>query len=128
MAVEKFIRESDVERLCECDSRKCGPHRCTPSKWLAGGVVVLLLYAIFMHSFSIGAQEALREDFATNLTETVDIHVASAFASTIQANDAYLDRVQELVRRADSWYWAVSTPDVERDLQLKQQLDALPRQ
>ena len=149
MAEEKVLRviEEDFKPTCLCAERTCGPHRCGPSRWGWVGVGGLLIYAIVMHSFHMNDLAELRGTFkaevlakAQAMTEVAlntaqgeiwgrmqtFLAASHTLLQTAKADfDTRLEAIPPLLARAERLTWAVATPEVERDVQLKQAIERL---
>jgi len=149
--IERFVREADVKPTCECAGRKCGPHRCWPSVWGWVATGSLLLYAILMHSFQMGERAQLRGAMAAKIEERVvgearetqqraleewqaqiqtllvsaDKEVGLRLQQHRQEFERRLEAIQSITERLKRLNWALATPDLERDIQLKQKLEEL---
>lgn len=139
-AIERFVREDDVKPTCECANRKCGPHRCWPSIWMGGLLLASLVYVLYLHSVQIGERAELRGVFATEVRDqakaeaaltTQDIisqwdHKVQARLASVKDDFTHqLHAIPPLLERAERLTWALATPAIERDVQLKQAVEAL---
>ena len=138
--IEKFVRLEDVETECSCASRKCGSHRCGPSTlawWIIGG---LLIYLLVMHSFQFAERDNFRHKLTTAMTELVEQRTQEQMhelvrtfteasgrerVSLMVGMDERRTQLERLLERAQLLNWALSTPDVERDLLLQQRITGL---
>ena len=136
--VERFIREQDVQTTCGCASRTCGSHRCKPSRWMAGGLLLAIIYAIFMHSVQIGERADLRGAFAKKIHQEMHVAYQQELTAALKAveealtqalNDVAgrLESATVLLQRTQDLTWAISTPEIERALQLKQDIATIQR-
>lgn len=133
--VERFVREADVQPTCACASRHCGPHRCWPS-WISWiGLGVGLVYVVLMHSFYLAERADQQGAFHETLQQSVEARITqrlTAFQSEVGQEirqrldtshgtvDAQVKAVNEQLRRAQELTWALATPEIERDLELRQ--------
>lgn len=115
-------------------------HRCWPSLfgWLGTGG--LLLYLIVMHSFHMNDLAELRGALSSQIIKDAQAAVGdtilierSRFQQALVEWDAQqrrqlddrLEQADAHLQRATSLSWALQTPDVERDVELKRALEAL---
>lgn len=145
VANEQVLRvlEEDYQPTCACAVRKCGPHRCWPSRvawWGLGGMV---LYAIVMHSaFAVERREfhghfstTLRQQLLTEVQESQQkvqqqfLQVASALVQQrLSSVVEHEQRLAELLRRTEQLNWVLATPELERAIQLRETLQAVQQQ
>lgn len=135
-SVERFVRESDVKPTCECAARKCGPHRCRWSTWGAACTGGLLVYVLVMHSFQMAERAEWRGTWQAKVLEQVLEQVRSTHATWQAQADALvrdatedfatqLRAIPPLLAQVEALNWALTTPEVERDLQLKHAVEEL---
>lgn len=138
--IERFVREEDVETECSCAAKKCGPHRCGPSKlawWVIG---MLLVYLITMHSWQFAERGTFKHVLTKEMTELVEQHTQVAineatrrFADVAGAErtawltsiDAQRAQIAQLLERAQRVNWALATPELERSIELQTRIDDL---
>ena len=142
MGTEKLLHvvEEDFQPTCACASRKCGPHHHWLPKALGGALLVSLVYAIVMHSFQIAERAEMRGTFVDEVrAEAMADAKAEAALTTqevltqwdarIKSSDSQvaerLIQAEALLTRATLLNWVLATPELERDMQFKQALEAL---
>lgn len=131
--IEKFVRLEDVETECSCASRKCGPHRCWPSKvgWII--VAILLAYTVSLQSFAFTSMETTLqkeirrhdEAFQRQLLTLWHEQHEELLRSFLDQTYTRMQAIEQVLERAAHVEWAVLTPAVEQTVQLKTALEAV---
>lgn len=134
--IERFVRERDVRPTCECQSRRCGPHRCWPSIWLGSGFLGAILWLIVIYSFHAeelhGIYGKWQDEWNATAQHDLEVTTAKLVASTARAHQEFLGQLAqerrafaESVERAQSVIWVTLTPEAERAIELRQALRKL---
>lgn len=129
--VERWVKESDIQRVAEEAARavRCESHRCRPSRWGWGTVVGLLAYTLYLHSVQIGERAEWRGAFVAKIRENVLGEARAVHQQVLEEARAevaqQLQAIPPLLARAERLQWALTTSDLERDLELKQVVEAL---
>ena len=134
--IEKWVREADVTPTCACAERKCGPHRCWPSRIYLLTIIGLLGFVAYLLSELFYRQDQKLGEYLAKDREAsqVELHGMMAqgqleWQQQVEtqriASDRQLSEIDSLLARVHHLNWALATPEIERDLQLKQEFEAL---
>jgi len=133
MEGEMFSRTTDVVTKCNCATRTCGPHRCWMSRAAVVVIAVLLIYTIVMHSLFFTEREDIRQNLSRQMVGQAMTEVNARLDTTFDLFREHTLKPAEkriniaLNRLKDVQYigWAMTTPEVQRDVELRQMIDTL---
>ena len=85
----------------------------------------LFVYVLVMHSFHMTDLAEIRGAAVDRITNQAREAVAMTIDAWREEATASQQRLDRVLARAEQLSWALSTPDVERDVQLKRELEVL---